>query len=591
VLLFNHGPFEYDPGPGWNTGMIILDFILLGVIFFFAVQFKSRLVQALVILQAVPLAVFELFVVDHAAAHTPIFADSLSLLMVLVISIIGSIICIFGLPYMDEHERHLHLETSKQPRFFFYMLLFLGAMNGLVLSNNLMWLYFFFEVTTFCSFMLIGHDGTEEALSNSLRALWINSLGGVALLYGIFFVYGSSQTLELKALLDAAAAVGPAGGALLFGIALACVAGFVKAAQCPMQSWLLGAMVAPTPVSALLHSSTMVKAGVYMVLRLAPIYEGTFFSDTVALVGAFTFFATAALAMGQRNGKKILAYSTIGNLGLIVACAGLNTPPALAAAILLILFHAVSKALLFLCVGTIQQGIGSLDIEDMRGLYTTMPRTALITVIGVSTMLLPPFGVLLSKWLAIESAANFLVVVVFMALASAISVVYWGRWAGILMSSPLIEKAKPEPLSSLTLTPLQLLAGGAVILALFTPWLYAHIAAPMLTDPLLNVSYGVLSTAAGAFVIYPLFFLLLAGVLFAWWMAKRSRIQTAAAPYMCGVHAGGNADQTFRGPMDTTYTVSAGNYYLEAVFGETGLTPWVNLAAGALLLLLLGGAL
>ncbi len=184
---------------------------------------------------------------------------------------------------------------------------------------------------------------------------------------------------------------------MLVGKGLICFAGFTKAAQVPFQSWLLGAMVAPTPVSALLHSSTMVKAGVYVVLRMAPAYAGSFVSDGVALCGAFTFLACAALAIGQSNGKKILAYSTISNLGLIIACAGINTPAATAAAIFLIIFHAVSKALLFLCVGTIEQRIGSRDIEDMRGLAARMPQTAWITITGILTMLLPPFGVLMAS--------------------------------------------------------------------------------------------------------------------------------------------------------------------------------------------------
>ncbi len=123
------------------------------------------------------------------------------------------------------------------------------------------------------------------------------------------------------------------------------------------------------------------------------------------MFGAFSFLAGAALAVGQSNGKKVLAYSTISNLGLIFACAGINTAEAMTAAMLLLIFHAVVKALLFLSVGAIEQHIASRDIEDMRGLYAVMPLTALITVAGVLMMIMPPFGVLLSKWMAMEAAA------------------------------------------------------------------------------------------------------------------------------------------------------------------------------------------
>ena len=587
VALYMAGPFAIHPWSGFDLLVPLADFSLLGIMFYYAIKLNSRLVKGLVLAQAIPLAVFELFVLDHGHSGT-LVADELSLLMVLIISIVGSLICLFGLPYMRVHEQHHHQERSRQPGFFFYLLLLLGVMNGLVLSDDLAWVYFFFEITTFCSFKLIGHDQTEVAKDNAYRALWMGSIGGVLFVLGLFALYAGADTLAMTEIL----AAGPAQGAALFGVALICLAGFVKAAQPPLQGWLLGAMVAPTPVSALLHSSTMVKAGVYMVLRLAPAYFGSFFSDGVALAGGLTFLATAALAMGQSNGKRILAYSTIGNLGLIMACAGLNTPEAHAAAILLILFHAISKALLFLAVGTIEQTIGSLNIEDMRGLWRTMPRTAFLTVVGIATMLLPPFGVLFSKWLAIESAAANLPVVVLLSLGSAFSVVYWGRWAGALMSSPRPESPLPEDQDLLISLPLKLLAGAAVVLSLFTPVIYSHVVAPMVASaPPFTLSYGVLSTKIGAFSVYPLYVLLLAGVLFAWRMTKRAKGAKPAMPYMCAAHTGAPEDMTFTGPMNQTVTVKASNYYLEKIFGEERLTPVLNIAALVVICLMLGGAL
>ena len=130
-------------------------------------------------------------------------------------------------------------------------------------------------------------------------------------------------------------------------------------------------MVAPTPVSALLHSATMVKAGTYLLLRMAPAFAGTTMSTIVALFGAFTFVGTCMLAVSQSNAKKILAYSTISNLGLIIACVGINTPASMVAATMIIIYHSVSKGLLFMCVGAIEQRIGSRDIEDMRSSSTS----------------------------------------------------------------------------------------------------------------------------------------------------------------------------------------------------------------------------
>jgi ech hydrogenase subunit A len=561
----------------------VLDFALLGVIFMYGVKHRNLLIQGFTLAQAALLVWFELIMVKHAAVPA-LAGDQLSLIMVLVISIVGSLICIFAIPYMKEHEEHLHLKKSRQPQFFFFLLLFLGAMNGLVLSNNILWLYFFFEVTTLCSFMLIGHDATEIAIKNSVRALWMNSLGGLAFVLGMMLVYSKVDTLDISAIL----AGGPQGALMVTGVGFLCLAGFTKAAQVPFQSWLLGAMVAPTPVSALLHSSTMVKAGVYVVLRFAPAYAGTLLSDGVAVCGAFTFLACAALCIGQSNGKKILAYSTVSNLGLIICCAGLNTPLAITAAVLLIIFHAISKSLLFLCVGTIEQAIGSRDIEDMRGLYAKYPRTATITIIGILTMLLPPFGVLMSKWMAMEAASANIYVIVMLAMGSALTMVYWARWGGLLMATREAGAA-PEKQAGLIRMPLTVLCLGAVVLSLASPWIYNSMLAPMFAAPPFTVSFGSLDAATGSFAVVPLFIVLGLGALYAVKAASGFRKVKIVAPYVSGSNTGDEG--TYIGPMNGPVPFSAGNMYLGELFAEGKLTPIFNALAVALIVLMLGGAL
>ena len=563
----------------------VLDFALLGVIFFYGLKHKNLLIQGFTLAQAALLAWFELVVVEHVDVPA-LVGDQLALIMVLIISIIGSLICIFAIPYMKEHEEHLHLNKSRQPRFFFFMLLFLGAMNGLVLANNVLWLYFFFEVTTLCSFMLIGHDATEIATKNSVRALWMNSLGGLAFVIGMMLMYAKTQTLDISAIL----AAGPQGALMVTGIGFICLAGFTKAAQVPFQSWLLGAMVAPTPVSALLHSSTMVKAGVYVVLRFAPAYVGTLLSDGVAICGAFTFVACAALAIGQSNGKKILAYSTVSNLGLIICCAGINTPLAITAAVMLIIFHAISKSLLFLCVGTIEQAIGSRDIEDMRGLYAKYPRTALITIIGILTMMLPPFGVLMAKWMAIEAASSNIYVIIMLAMGSALTVVYWARWGGSLMATRKADAA-PEQQATLIRMPLMVLCAGSVVLSVASPWIYNSMLAPMFNAPPFTMSLGSLDAATGSFAVVPLFIVLGLGVLFAVKAASGFRKVKITPPYVAGANVEGDTDGAYIGPMNGTVPYTAGNMYLGELFAEGKLTPIFNALAVALIVLMLGGAL
>ncbi len=561
----------------------VLDFALLGVIFFYGLKHKNLLIQGFTLAQAALLVWFEVVMVDHVAVPA-LVGDQLSLIMVLVISIIGSLICIFAIPYMKEHEEHLHLKKSRQPRFFLYLILFLGAMNGLVLSNNVLWLYFFFEVTTLCSFMLIGHDATEIATKNSVRALWMNSFGGLAFVIGMMLVYAKTGTLDISQIL----AAGPQGALMVTGIGFICLAGFTKAAQVPFQSWLLGAMVAPTPVSALLHSSTMVKAGVYVVLRFAPAYMGTLLSDGVAICGAFTFVACAALCIGQSNGKKILAYSTVSNLGLIICCAGINTPLAITAAVMLIIFHAISKSLLFLCVGTIEQAIGSRDIEDMRGLYAKYPRTAMITIIGILTMLLPPFGVLMGKWMAIEAASSNIYVIIMLAMGSALTVVYWARWGGSLMATRE-EGAAPERQAALIRLPLVLLCAGAVVLSFGAPWIYNSMLAPMFKVAPFTMSFGSLEAVTGSYAVVPLFIILGLGALFAVKAASGFRKVKVMPPYLAGANS--NEDGTYVGPMNGDVPFTAANMYLGEIFAEGKLTPIFNALAVALIVLMLGGAL
>jgi len=217
---------------------------------------------------------------------------------------------------------------------------------------------------------------------------------------------------------------------LLIPLAFLFIAAFTKSAQVPFQGWLLGAMVAPTPVSALLHSSTMVNAGVYLLIRLAPSYQGTSLSTFLAVYGAMVFLVTSLLAISQNNAKKVLAYSTIANLGLMVLLAGINTPLSIACAALLLVFHAISKALLFLSAGTIEHYIWSRDIEDMEGLSSKLPVLAGIMIAGIFSMIAAPFGVIIAKWGALESASGIntwsALVLVMLVIGSSATTVFLG---------------------------------------------------------------------------------------------------------------------------------------------------------------------
>lgn len=579
-------------------GLDLLLFLYIGYLGF---KLKKVIIVVLTVLQFVPFFLFELLQVFGKVEETttPFILDYLSLVMILLVSLVGPIITIFALGYMKEHEHHQHLKKSMQPRFFMVMLLFLGAMNALCLTNNLSWMYFFWEVTTLCSFLLISHDKNEISIKNATRALWMNSLGGVAFIFGIIAIYLTTHSLDMNFIISNTNSENFV-GLLPIGLGLLCFAGFTKSAQFPFQGWLLGAMVAPTPVSALLHSSTMVKAGVYLVVRFAPAFSNTILANLVAIIGGFTFLAASAVAISQRNGKRVLAYSTIANLGLIICCAGIDNHAALGAAILLMIFHALSKGLLFLCVGTIEHGIGSRDIEDMQGLMKRMPFTTFVTVIGMISMLLPPFGVLITKWLAIEASVNSPLVLICIVLGSAFTVVFWAKWIGIILTMSYKQQYNTEKLPNSVNFSLIILVSSVIAVSIQIVTLFNFLIKPYLSA-LPNPGNSILGTngieliitnaenaLSGGFAAVIFFIVVFVVMLTIPLFINRTKPEAVKAPYLCGSNTQDPRGIEFVGPGDKTVNVIVRNYYLSGTFGEGNLTIWLNIIAGAMILIMFG---
>jgi len=415
-----------------SYGMLALDVAMAIFVIVLATRHKKPLATVLTLIQAPLLVWFELTDAHGIEVGTDLVIDRLAVIMALIIGVVGSLICVYTIAYMKDYHHHHAEYKDRTPYFLGMLFVFLSAMFGIVFSNNLVWMYFFWEVTTLCSFLLIGYTGTKEAVTNAFRALIMNLTGGVGFALGLFYTGHYLGTVELSVLLE----MGLKGTVVLVPAALLVFAGLAKAAQMPFSSWLLGAMVAPTPSSALLHSSTMVKAGVYLVIRLSPILMGNIAGLMVAMVGGITFLIASLAAISQSDGKKLLAWSTIANLGLIVACGGIGTYEAVWAGILLIIFHAVSKSLLFLSVGTVEHNLGSRDIEDMHGLIMKLPEMAVFLTIGIAGMFLAPFGMLISKWAALKAFIDSDNVLVVMALVfgSAATLFYWTKWLGKIVA-------------------------------------------------------------------------------------------------------------------------------------------------------------
>lgn len=600
-------PIEYSPAPTWDWVVLVFDYVILAYFLFVAVRdFAQRgisrhniLTIALTLAAGIPLAIFEF----SQAPHTPLevaptlYIDHLSIVMCLIISIIGSLICVYAIRYMKDHEEHrMHLGEIKgtsQPRFFFFMLIFLGAMNGLVFANNLLWLAFFWEVTTLACYALIRHDETPIAITNAFRALWMCLIGSVGFGLAIMFLWNSPlNTISLREIIVGGAVGFPF---LLLPFALLCLAGFTKAAQVPVQSWLLGAMVAPTPVSALLHSSTMVNAGVYLVLRIAPGFQGTNLSTLVAIYGGAVFLITAILAISQSEGKRVLAYSTIGNLGLIILCAGVNTSLAIAVGIMLLIFHAISKGLLFLCAGAIEHYIWSRNIEDMEGIARKQPVLTGITITAMLSMLVAPFGVLIAKWGAMEAVSAIGVwstlVLILLMIGSGATTVFWAKWIGrFLCQSPVSGRAKREPLIPLYHGILLILIAGAVVFSILISPLYNGVIAPALAEAGYNVasafttSAWFLTSPIGVFAAWPIFVIIALALLIPA-LTTRAKPEEDRAAYMCGENVEIGVDE-FVAVADERTQLKTGGFYIESTLGEGNLNRFV-VPVGIVLLVIL----
>ncbi|MCO8096715.1 monovalent cation/H+ antiporter subunit A [Acinetobacter lwoffii] len=305
--------------------------------------------------------------------------DSLGLLFALLISGIGTLIYIYAYYYLNP--------KNSLSKLYLLLMLFMAAMLGISLSNNLIILLVFWELTSISSFLLVGYWSNYEAAQRGSRmALTITGMGGLAMLGGFVLLGQITGTYQLDQILTMTEQIQ---SHYLFvpTLLLILIGAFTKSAQFPFHFWLPNAMAAPTPVSAYLHSATMVKAGLFLVARLLPIFAGAaLFHNIVTFVGLFTLCMAAFFAIFKEDLKGLLAYSTISHLGLIMCLLGIGSPLAVAAAIFHIINHATFKAALFMIAGIIDHESGTRDLRKLSGLWQLLPFTATLTMITAASM-------------------------------------------------------------------------------------------------------------------------------------------------------------------------------------------------------------
>lgn len=362
-------------------------------------------------------------------------ADGLGVYLAIIATVIGSLTIIFSIGYMAG--------SQQLGRYYALVLIFIGSMCGLVLSGNLLFLFLFWEATAFCSYALISfHNDDPKAVSAGIKALIITQLGGVGLLIGIIIAAANLPDLQISTFLAQAENLPPNVLAIIaFGFLFAAIA---KSAQVPLHVWLPDAMEAPTPVSALIHAATMVNAGVYLLARFYPSFDQvTAWTTMVIMIGVLSALLAGLMAITSNDLKRVLAYSTVSQLGYMVAGVGIG---AIFESQLYLFSHAIFKALLFLGAGAIIHEIGTRDMRDMGNLWQRMPQIAIPFLIGAAALVgLPLFNGFWSKELLIEAALEFnLIVFALLVTVAGITAFYASRMCW------LVFFAKPRVKSELT---------------------------------------------------------------------------------------------------------------------------------------------
>lgn len=401
--------------------------------------------------------------------------DPLAAVLLLVSTVIGFLTVLYATRYLSEGNREHAVAAADQPRFYFWLLLFLAAMTGLALAPNFLQLLFFWELTTVCSWALISYYRSDRSLKAGFKALVMTQLGGACLIAAVavlFAVGGSSEFSALAAL---------PGGAKTVVFALMMVAAWAKAGQLPFSTWLPDAMEAPTPISAYLHAAAMVKAGVFLMARAAS--AGWAMPPRLALIlGAaalLTLFVALSFYFVQDDLKRLLAYSTVAHLATIllgIALGGMGSVMALRGGVLHLFCHAFAKGLLFFCVGAIAYSTGSRTISTLGGLSRAMPLTATAFFVGVLAVSgVPPFACFWSKLMILSGAAHLggavaAVVITLVLLESLISL-GWLLYVGqrIFFGAPREAVAAGDPPAAMSVTLLALTAACLLAPAIGLP--------------------------------------------------------------------------------------------------------------------------
>jgi NADH-quinone oxidoreductase subunit L len=445
------------------------------------------------------------------SVNAGVFIDPLSVLFACLVGFFGLIIAIYSLGYM-KHEENL-------TRYYFFLLLFIGSMIGLVISDNFLQMFIFWEMVGLCSYSLISFwNNRPESVKAGTKVFLMTRIGDISLLAAIGILYASLGTFSFHATITAIQN-GALSSPTIVVVAFLVLGGAIaKSAQLPLHTWLYSAMEAPTSVSALLHAATMVKAGIYLIARFiliaAPMIvalQATWL-PTVAWIGVLTAIIGATMALYTPDIKGVLAYSTVSQLGFMMAALGSSGAAAASsigwfASLFHMMSHAFFEGLGFLLAGGIIHALGTRDMRLMGGLRKAMPITFMLALIMIiTTSGLPPFAAFFSKGLVITSitdAGNLLQIILIYA-TTAITFAYSLRFLKLIFlgkESEHLEKLHPHEAPKIMLIPAAVLAVACIVWGFLEPWLGSFMGVEAETS--LLGSFLSLETVIFALVLIP----------------------------------------------------------------------------------------
>lgn len=387
-------------------------------------------------------------------------ADGLAVFMAIVSMLVGAVIVLYSMGYISHYDN--------QNEYYLMVVLFLGSMMGIVYAANLILIYLFWEITAIACWRLIGFFRQELCVVRADKAFLMTGFGAFVMLIGFIMVHGQYGSFDLRVIKAASAGQPVANLAvllILFGI-------LSKSATLPLHTWLPDAGVAPTPVTALLHAAVLVKIGVYVYARLfvASFTIDPLWETVVPAIAGISALVSGGAALIETDMKRIIAYSTVSQLGFILLGLAIGNDIGVAGGLLYILMHSIAKGGIFLCAGVVEQKLHEKDITKLGGLIRTMPVTAVSFLLcSFSVMGIPPFGGFFSKYMVIAGAVrsgDYLLTTIFV-LGAFLTVIYLFRiFAMIFLGEPKtapVAEGAPVMLASVALLALLSLAGGILI--------------------------------------------------------------------------------------------------------------------------------